>query len=158
MKRNTIPICLVFGLSVIFTCPEAFAQKQYAFPQKGQSAEQQKKDEYECHNWAVKQSNYDPTSTAQAQPPQSAGPERGSGVRGAGRGAAAGAAVGAIGGDAGKGAAVGAGAGAVGARGQSRREQAKTQEQASAQQSAGQQEYAKAKAACLEGKGYSVKG
>ena len=50
----------------------AAAQQQYVFPQKGQSAEQQKKDEYECHSWAVKQTGYDPTAAAQAPPQQAA--------------------------------------------------------------------------------------
>ena len=55
----------------------------------------------------------------------------------------------------------GAAAGAVAARGQSRRQHAAQQQQAAAQQqqavSAGQQAYGKARQACLEGKGYSVK-
>ena len=63
----------------------------------------------------------------------------------------------AISGDASTGAAVGAAA----ARGQSRRQNAATaqqgQQQASSQQQAGQQAYSKARGACLEGKGYTVK-
>jgi len=165
MKRNTILVfCAAFGLSLLLVCPAAIAQQQYIFPQKGQTPDQQKKDEYECHDWAVKQTGFDPTAAAQApaqQPQQPAGAQPGSGVHGAARGAVAGAAIGSLGGEAGKGAAVGATAGAVAARGQSRQQaqqqQASAQQQASTQLSAKQQDYLRAKGACLEGKGYSVK-
>ncbi len=163
MNRTTM-ILLTIGIALVLNVPAVMAQQQYVYPQKGQSAEQQKKDEYECHTWAVQQTKYDPTAAAQApqqQPQQPAGAQPGSGARGAARGAVAGAAIGSLDGEAGKGAGVGAAAGAVAARGQSRRQaqqqQAQTQQQASAQQSAKQQDYLKAKGACLEGKGYSVK-
>jgi hypothetical protein len=164
MKRKAIPALLAFGLALLLVYP-AFAQQQFVYPQKGQSAEQQKKDEYDCHSWAVKQTAFDPTQAAQAPQQQAAqepaGAQRGSGARGAARGAVAGAAIGSLDGEAGKGAGVGAAAGAVAARGQSRRQaqqqQAQTQQQTSSQQSAKQQNYLKARAACLEGKGYSVK-
>lgn len=163
MRRHTAFVFLAFAVSVI-VAGSAYAQQQYAFPQKGQSAEQQKKDEYECHSWAVKQTGFDPTA-AQAPPQQAAqqpaGAQPGSGARGAARGAVAGAAIGSLDGEAGKGAGVGAAAGAVAARGQSRRQaqqqQAQAQQQAASQQSSQQQNYLKARAACLEGKGYSVK-
>ncbi len=62
-----------------------------------------------------------------------------------------------VGGDAGAGAA----AGAVAARSQSRRQHATKQQQAAQQQQqaqgAQQASYAKARTACLEGRGYSVK-
>jgi hypothetical protein len=165
MNRKTSRVLLAIGLAILLIAPVAMAQQQYVYPQKGQTPDQQKKDEYECHTWAVKETGFDPTAAAQA-PTQSAaqqpaGAQPGSGVRGAARGAAVGAAVGSLEGEAGKGAAVGAAAGAVAARGQSRRQaQAQQQnqaQQASAQQSAKQQDYLRARAACLEGKGYSVK-
>ena len=132
--------------------------QQYVYPAKGQSAGQQQKDEGECHTWAVQQSKYDP-----AKPPQQAaaakpsttatGTTPGAGARGAARGAV----VGGMMGDAGAGAA----AGAVAARGQSRRQnaaQSQQQQQAATQQdSAGAAAYQKARAACLEGRGYTVK-
>lgn len=133
--------------------------QQFVYPAKGQSPEKQKKDEYECHTWAVKQSKYDPANpppqAAAAKPPTTAtGSTPGAGVRGAARGAVVGEVVG---GDAGAGAA----AGAVAARGQSRRQNAaqaqQQQTQASQQQQAGQQAYQKARAVCLEGRGYTVK-
>ena len=165
MNRKTFLVLVVIGLAIMLVAPAAMAQQQYVYPQKGQSAEQQKKDEYDCHGWAVKQTGFDPTTAAQAPaqqaPVQPAGAQRGSGAGGAARGAVVGAAVGSLDGEAGKGAAVGATAGAVAARGQSRKQaqqqQASAQQQASTQQSAKQQDYLKARGACLEGKGYSVK-
>jgi hypothetical protein len=61
----------------------AIAQK-FVYPAKGQSPEQQKKDEYECYTWAAQQSGYDPTK---APPPQAAAPSQPS-VRYAGVGRA----------------------------------------------------------------------
>jgi len=133
--------------------------QSFVYPAKGQSPQQQKKDEGECHTWAVGQSKYDPANPP--PPPQAATPPTtATGTKpGAGlRGAAAGAVVGEVaGGDAGSGAA----AGAVVARSASRRQNAAAAEQgkqqASQQQQAGMQAYQKARAACLEGKGYSIK-
>ena len=129
----------------------ALAQ-QYVYPAKGQSAEQQKKDEGACHTWAVQQSGFDPAKAAPpATPPTTAtGTTRGAGVRGAARGAVVGEVVGD---DAGTGAA----AGAAAARAQSRRQNQAQAQQAQQTQSAQQGAYAKARAACLEGRGYSVK-
>lgn len=139
-------------------CTAAFAQ-QYAYPAKGQSPDQQKKDESACHQWAVQQTGVDPSkpaATPAAPPPPTTatGTTPGAGARGAARGAVVGEVVG---GDASTGAAVGAAA----ARGQSRRQnsaQAQQQQQA-AQQATSQQQaaFAKARAACLEGRGYTVK-
>jgi hypothetical protein len=165
MKKKTSGVILAIGLAFLLIAPVAMAQQQYVFPQKGQTPDQQKKDEYDCHDWAVKQTGFDPTAAAQApaQPAaqQPAGAQPGSGARGAARGAVVGAAVGSLDGEAGKGAAVGATAGAVAARGQSRRQAQAQQEaqtqQAATQQSTKQQDYSRARGACLEGKGYSVK-
>jgi hypothetical protein len=131
----------------------------FVYPAKGQSPAQQKKDEGECHVWAVQQSKYDPAKpppqTAAAPPPTTAtGTTPGAGLRGAARGAIVGEAVG---GDAGAGAA----AGAAAARAQSRRQntaQAQQQQQAATQQQqAGMTAYQRARGACLEGRGYTVK-
>jgi hypothetical protein len=156
---NRTPIrksALAMGLQ--FACAMALAQ-QFVYPAKGQSADQQKKDEAACHQWAVEQSKFDPANPPQqqagAKPPTTpTGATPGSGVRGAARGAVVGEVVT---GDA----SAGAAAGAVAARSQSRRQNAaaaqQQQQQASAQQQAGQQAYQKARGACLEGKGYTVK-
>ncbi|RZU02425.1 hypothetical protein [Rivibacter subsaxonicus] len=133
--------------------------QSFVYPAKGQSPDKQKKDEGECHTWAVQQSNYDPANpppppaTAPA-PTTATGTTPGAGARGAARGAVVGEIVAD---DAGAGAAVGA----VAARGQSRRQNSATaqqQQQAATQQSqAGMANYQKARAACLEGRGYTVK-
>jgi hypothetical protein len=130
---------------------DASAQ-QYVYPAKGQSPDQQKKDESACYSWAVQQTGFDPAKAAPpAAPPTTAtGTTPGAGLRGAARGAVVGEVVG---GDAGAGAA----AGAAAARAQSRRQNtaaAQQQQQASGQQQAA---FAKARAACLEGRGYTVK-
>jgi hypothetical protein len=146
-RRLSLALCGVLFAS-------GAAAQQYVYPAKGQSAEQQKKDEYECHNWAVQQTGVDPTK---APPPQAAagptsptGVTPGAGVRGAARGAVVGEIVGD---DAGTGAVAGAAAG----RGQSRRQNAQQQQQAAQAQGGQQANYANARAACLQGRGYTVK-
>jgi hypothetical protein len=37
-----------------------------AYPKNGQTTDQQSKDKYECHKWAVGQTGYDPTTGASA--------------------------------------------------------------------------------------------
>src|SRR6187397_616129 len=100
------------------------------YPAKGQSPDQQKKDEGECHTWAIQQSKYDPANP----PKQAAAPAPATTATGTTPGAGArGAVVGGVMGDAGAGAA----AGAVAARGQSRRQnaaQGQQQQQAATQQ------------------------
>jgi hypothetical protein len=111
------------------------AQAQVAYPAKGQSASQQQKDTGECQAWAASQGGGAP-------PPQGAPV-----ARGAARGAVGGAVVAGIAdGDAGKGAAAGAVIGGV--RGGRQRAQANA---------AAQQYNANAFAACMQGRGYSVK-
>jgi len=126
--------------------------QQFVYPAKGQTPQQQKQDETQCAQWATQQTGYDPARPpASAPPPTTAtGVTPGAGARGAARGAVVGEVVG---GDASSGAA----AGAAVARNQSRKQNAAQQQQ---QQQAGSQQqaaWAKARAACLEGRGYSVK-
>ncbi len=45
---------------------EATRYDVIAYPAKGQSAEQQSRDRYECHTWAVSQSGFDPASARAA--------------------------------------------------------------------------------------------
>lgn len=146
-----------FALGGLFAVTDVAGQ-QFVYPAKGQSPAQQKKDEGECHQWAVGQTGVDPSkpqpqAAAPAQPATPSGTTPGAGVRGAARGAV----IGGIAGDAGAGAA----AGAVAGRGQSRRDNRNQQQQAAAQQQQTQSSqsaaYAKARAACLEGRGYTVK-
>jgi hypothetical protein len=140
--------------------PQVHAQP-YVYPAKGQSAEQQKKDEYECYGWAKQQSGFDPMQ-AGSQPAAAAPPAATGGrLRGAARGALGGAIIGEIASDdAGKGAAIGAAAGTM--AGGARQRHAQAQQQAAVQQQQGttaqlQQSYQRAYGACLEGRGYTVK-
>lgn len=130
----------------------------FAYPDAGQSVEQQQKDQRECHQWAVGQTGFDP---GRSRPPTSVQgtyygssssssvgglTDFGSGSVGQGgmvadgaRGAAFGAMFGAIAGDAGKGAAIGAASGALfgGMKRSSRQaeeERWRQQQQAQAQQ------------------------
>jgi hypothetical protein len=156
VKREFLYLSAI-ALTVAIAMPAALA-KQFVYPAKGQSAQQQQKDEAECYTWAVQQTGFDPATPPpqqQASKPATTatGTTPGAGVRGA----AGGAVVGAIAGDAGAGAA----AGAVVARSQSRRQNtaAADQQQQQQQSAATQQQaaFAKARAACLEGRGYTVK-
>jgi len=128
------------------------------YPAQGQSPEQQKQDELECHQWAVDQTGFDPTKAQQVAQPGPA--PKGGALKGAAGGALVGLGVGAIAGDAKKGAAIGAGAGAIG--GGAKQRQQRQQQEAAAQQSQANRQaqinnYNKARGACLEGRGYSVK-
>jgi hypothetical protein len=163
--KTLVYMCSVMAGSAL--AGSAFAQ-QFVYPKNNQTPEQQKKDEFDCHTWAVQQAGYDPIAASQTAPVQAPTgtptAEKGSGVRGAARGAAAGAAVGAIAGDAGKGAAIGATAGGVGGRVKSKNKAEEAQQQqvaaantANANTAALADKYNKARAACLDGKGYSVK-
>jgi hypothetical protein len=137
-------------------------QQPVVYPAKGQTPEQQKKDEGECYTWAKGQTGVDPAALAQqsASQPAPSGPQ-GERVRGAARGAAAGAVIGEIANDdAGKGAAVGAAAGVVAGGAKQRRQAQAQQQQQQQQQQAAQNalaNYQRAYAACLEGRGYTVK-
>jgi hypothetical protein len=137
----------------------------FIYPAKDQAADQQKKDEEACYDWAEANTgltlvagNVDAQAAGKAAA-KSAGQGRVAG--GAAAGAATGLAIGAIAGDAGKGAAIGAVAGSVG--GVRSRIQAQQQAgQRGAQQAvqANQQsveQFKKAASACLEARGYSVR-
>ena len=143
----------------------------YVFPAKSQSGEQQQLDQLHCYDWAKNQTHLDPlasatspTVVANSPPPASAPPPGHTAARGAAGGAVFGAIAGnppeprvAIG-------------GTLGAIRGSRQQQAAQEQQAAqqqaaadAQQQANQQaaaqrdQFNKAFAACLDGKGYTVK-
>jgi hypothetical protein len=128
------------------------------YPAKGQSAQQQNKDEGECYAWAKQQTGIDPVAAASAPAP-APGPATGGGerVRGAARGAVGGAAIGAIADDTGKGAAIGAVAGTMAGGRQARQNKAAQQQQAEQAKAGSVQQFNKAFGACMEGRGYSVK-
>ncbi len=148
-------LCVLF-LALALLLPITYASAQMMiFPAKGQSPEQQQKDEYDCHQWAVQQSNYDPTQPQQ-NTAQSSGQKDRRVAKGALGGAVVGGIVGSTQGNWGKGAAIGGGVGAAGGAISRRRQAKKTQDQAQQAQGAQLQNYNRAKAACLKGKGYTV--
>lgn len=135
------------------------------YPAKSQDAAQQAKDETECSDWAKAQAAAAPApATAAAEPEQkAAGGER---IKGAARGAAAGAVIGEVANDdASEGAKVGAAAGVVAGGHRTRKarrdQQEEAKQQAAANATAAEQAKADAvkrgMAACLEGRGYTVK-
>ncbi len=149
---------LLAAATLLLAAP-AMAQQLMVYPEKGQSQDQQNRDQYECHRWSVQQTGFDPTQqqASQAAPPPQA--QGGGAMGGATRGAAIGAVGGAIGGNAGKGAAIGAATGGV--VGGIRRRQAEQQQTAQAQQSGSsmaqeQAGYNRAMKTCLQARGYAV--
>ena len=147
MYRYT-PALIAVALAAFAT--GAVAQKPAVYPAKKQTAQQQKQDDGECLAWAKQNTGIDPVAASQPAP-QKTGPAVGGGERL--KGAAGGAIIGGIAGDAGAGAAVGTAVGGVKAR-QSQKAQ---NEQAQQQQQGALNTYYKAYAACMEGRGYTVK-
>ena len=154
----------------VAAAPPPPSTEVYVYPSRGQTPEQLDRDRYECHAWAVKQSNFDP-SEARVAPHQRvqvvAMPSQGSNVP---AGAVTGAVLGAVVSgphDTGAGAIIGAMAGAVlGAASDSSRQQQvdairRTHDERDAQVAASQEQqassYRRAIGACLEGRGYTVK-
>ncbi|MDJ0751804.1 MAG: glycine zipper family protein [Woeseiaceae bacterium] len=151
----------------------ASANEVYVFPANDQTVEQQAKDEFECYQWAAERTGFDPVATAQAAPDSSspvAEATSSSEAGGAGKAAVSGAAKGAViaevsDGDAGKGAATGATLGLF--KGKRQKQARQEQEQMAAEERARieahakqlelRSNYARANAACLEGRGYVVK-
>lgn len=139
--------------------------QMFIYLKSNQSQAQQDKDRYECHRWSVQQTGFDPSvpypSNPNALDPQPYRPSQPHVLKGAARGATLGVVGGAIAGDAGKGAAAGAAMGGM-AGGFRRRDErgeqaAEKQQQAQAQVSQAAAGYQRAMAACLDGRGYSVK-
>lgn len=149
-------IHLAAGVAVLSLSSFALGQGPIVYPAKGQSPEQQNKDDGECYVWAKQNTGIDPavaqtpTSPQQQQP----GGER---LRGATRGALGGAAIGAVTGDAGEGAAVGAIVGTMAGGRRERSRGAASKQEAQAQQQQQLDTYYRAYGACMEGRGYTVK-
>jgi hypothetical protein len=169
MKRILFVALIVFcGITVNVY---AAGIETYAFPQKGQTAEQQKQDEGYCATWAKDKTGLDPAllqskeqeAAAQQQAAQqSAAPNKGRNLL---RTAATGAALGGINNSmddgAGKGAVAGVAVAASRNRAQSQEQAAQgavNSANAQAQNvQADSQKYLKAYSACMEGKGYSIR-
>jgi hypothetical protein len=125
-------------------------------PQRGQSADQARRDRYECHNWAVEQTGEVPTTTPAPNQDAVDAAKRAERVARIATGAAIGAGLGGLfggghnpGEDMLKGAAVGSVVGvATGAA-----HEKKQQKQAGPEPGT---DYLRALSACLEGRGYTV--
>ena len=85
------------------------AQELFVYPTKGQSAEQQEQDKFQCYTFAKGQTGFDPMAppTTSTAPPPAEAPQGGV-ARGGLRGALGGAAIGAIAGDTKQGLKIGA--------------------------------------------------
>ena len=155
--RAALAVGLGTALVLAVTTP-APGQQLMIYPGKGQSPEQQSRDQAECHSWAVQQSGFDPASPPPPAAVAGSGPQGGV-LQGAARGAVVGVVGGAIMGDAGKGAAVGAATGGlIGGfrRVDQQREIAQQQAQYDQQIAYMRQNYNRAMSACLQGRGYTV--
>jgi hypothetical protein len=151
----------VCGLLTILVAGLALAQEVYIYPAKGQSAEQQDKDKYECYNWAKNDTGFDPMAlpTTSSAPPKS---QKKSG--GAITGALGGAVLGGVLGDSSKSAKRGALAGGLIGGVRQSSQNTKTEQNRSdwertesANYASNRNNYNRAYSACLEGRGYTVK-
>ena len=144
-------------IAALMLSASAAIAEPVAYPAKGQSSDQQNRDEYECHQSAQNETGVDPVALAeQATGSSKSGSDGrsgvGSGLTGAGIGAASG--------DAGEGALHGAGMGRLLSVIRSRRQVEKQKEEASTKNTELQaqlQKYDQAYSACLTGRGYTVK-
>src|SRR5258707_8903406 len=155
--HRTLVLAWVAG-AVLAT--SSMAAEPEVYPAKGQTAAQQERDQYACHEWATKETGVDPVILAEEKlaPPTPAGQEdKGGGMA---RSAGIGAVGGAMEGDAGAGAMRGMGIGrmvsVMRAKRQLREQKSADAQEASALQ-AQLEKYDRAYAACLTGRGYAVK-
>ncbi len=132
---------IVFMGLAITTINSSSAMAQAVYPQRGQSSQQQQRDEVDCSNWATQQTGYRPSGSSSS----SGGIISDRALRGAARGAGIGAIGGVIAGDAGTGAAIGAAVGGL------------TGGIRNHDENAQRNEFDRAFASCMEGRGYSVR-
>ena len=152
------------GADYAYQSAAPVAPRVYFFPTQGQTAEQQDRDRYDCHTWAVGQTGYDPSRRALAPNERTVVmPARNSGDTTLGA-AIAGALIGAAVSDsrnAGTGALVGAAAGGLlgAASEDAQAQQSRQMAVASANVGTRRQsaDYQRAMSACLEARGYTVK-
>ena len=158
MRNRTQSITLM--LVMLLGAPAVIASDLYVYPAKGQSKDQQNKDEYECYQWAKGDTGFDPMAAPTTSTPAPTTTQRQGGVI---RGGLGGAAIGAIVGDsddAKKGAAIGGLLGGVRQRRHNvaaEQERAQWEQQESSRYANNRNNYNRAYAACLEGRGYTVK-
>lgn len=147
--------------------PPPSQTKVYFYPTQGQSDAQQDRDRYECHNWSVRQTGFDPSLRVAAREERATVVPARSAGQTIGAAAAVGAVIGAVAagpGDVGKGAVVGAMAGTVLGSAAASADQVQSQQVRRVRNTRDSGRYARqagefrrAMSACLEGRGYSVK-
>ena len=156
MIRSTAGIAIAVTLTATASMVMA-QQKPVIYPAKGQSTEQQQKDDGECYVWAKNATGVDPVALS-ASPPPTPAPPQGQVAKGALRGAAGGALVGEVVDDnPGGGAAAGALVGAARSAQKGKQAQAQQQSQAKASQQQAMSTYYRGFGACMEGRGYVLK-
>jgi hypothetical protein len=166
MKRACY-FALILGVSIILA-GTVFAQDPVIYPAEGQSQDQMEQDEFQCIRWARDQTGFDPmrTPTATSRPPEKEDEVWGAGKTGV-AGGAGGAVVGGLaGGRSGavRGGLIGAAGGALigGMRRSSQRDrEEKRREQWEREEinnyTRARNEFNRAFAACMTGRGYIVK-
>ena len=155
----------------------AIAQDIYVYPAAGQTDAQLADDRYACHLWAVNESGFDPTQYHDIAPPRTVkvpvGKNEAEGATGKGAlaGAVAGGIIGAHDGEVAQGAVIGAVVGSVAgaaieekgsreARARARDEaqdKAREIERSKAELALRKSNYRRARTACMEGRGYTVR-
>jgi predicted lipid-binding transport protein (Tim44 family) len=152
-------LVLAWTAWMVLAAPSMAAEPE-VYPAKGQTAEQQERDQYACHEWATKETGVDPVALAEEKLAAPTPGEHEGKTGGMARSAGIGAMGGAMEGDAGAGAMRGLGIGrmvsVIRAKRQLREQQSADAQEASALQ-AQLEKYDRAYAACLTGRGYSVK-
>lgn len=150
--------CVAATALLIATASFAVAQqKPVIYPAKGQSTEQQQKDDGECYVWAKNNTGVDPVALS-AAPPTAPPPAKGQVAKGALRGAAGGALVGeVVDENPGGGAAAGAVVGAARSAHKGKQAQAQQQNQAKANQQQAMNTYYRGFGACMEARGYVLR-
>lgn len=151
----------LLGLLALTVTGQAGSQDVFIYPQKGQSAEQQNKDEYECYQWARENSGFDPMAAPATSSPRPRTQEKSHGaLKGAGVGVVGGALLGSSSKTTRRAAAAGGLIGGVrqsSANRETERQQQEWQQRESANYSNNRNNYNRAYSACLEGRGYTVK-
>jgi len=145
-------------ITIFALAPHAYGQDLYAFPNAGQSQDQQDMDEFQCHKMAKDRTGFDPMAVPTATRPA---PQQKGGVgQGAVRGALLGTAVGAVTGNTKKGLKAGAVGGGV--MGGMKRSQSNKKEQDWANREAqnyqqNRNNWNRAYVACMESREYTVR-
>jgi hypothetical protein len=151
----------LLGLLALTVTGQAGSQDVFIYPQKGQSAEQQNKDEYECYQWARENSGFDPMAAPATSSPRPRTQEKSHGaLKGAGVGVVGGALLGSSSKTTRRAAAAGGLIGGVRQHQHNSREQQRVDDWEQRETSAyanNRSNYNRAYAACLEGRGYTVK-